>query len=135
MCVEISHMHSNNGIFSSGQFRLECENKNKGQYFSVVGSQNQNKRSKRAIQTIMYMVRSFMFHSYLHWSDHVVDNIYLWYFAIKHAVWFLNHFPNYRSGITPLELITRNNADHLNFSIPHVQVCPVFVLDPKIKID
>ena len=44
-CVEISHMHSDNGIFASSQFRLDCDNKNQEQYFSAVGSQNQNARA------------------------------------------------------------------------------------------
>ena len=76
-----------------------------------------------------------MVHSYLHCTDHGVDNISLWSFVIKHAVWLQNHFPNYRSGITPLELITRNKANHRNLIISHVWVCTVFVLDPKLKND
>ena len=27
VCFEISHMNSDNGIFASGQFRLDCDNK------------------------------------------------------------------------------------------------------------
>ena len=45
VCDEISHMHSDNSIFASGQFRLDCDNKNQDQYFFVVGLQNQNARS------------------------------------------------------------------------------------------
>ena len=36
----------------------------------------------------------------------------------------------YHYGITPLELLTRNKADHLDLSRSHVWGCPVFVLDP-----
>ena len=43
--------------------------------------------------------------------------------------------PNYRSGITPLELLTSNKADHRDLSRSHVWGCPVFVLDPKLQND
>ena len=65
----------------------------------------------------------------------MVDNISLWSFAVKHDVWLHNHLPNYRSGITILKLPTRNNADHIDLRIPHVWVCTVFVLYPKLKHD
>ena len=45
VCDEISHMHSDNGIFASGPFRLDCDNKNQDKYLSVVGLQNQNARA------------------------------------------------------------------------------------------
>ena len=50
-CVEISHMHSDNGIFASSQFRLDYDNKHKEKYFSGVGAQYQNSRLERSIQT------------------------------------------------------------------------------------
>ena len=72
---------------------------------------------------------------YLHWTYHGADDIYLWYFAVKYDVWFPNWLPNYRSGITPLEFLTRNKADHRDLSISHIWGCPVFVLDPKLQND
>ena len=130
MCFEISHMNSDNSIFASSQFRVYCDNKNQEQHFSVVGSKNQNARSYRSFQTIIYMSRTFMLHSYLHRTYHMVDNISLWSFVVNHDVWLHNHLPNYRSGIAPLELITSNNADHIDLRISHNWVCPVFVLGP-----
>ena len=38
VCVEISHMNSDNSFFASGQLRLDCDNKNQEQYFSGVGA-------------------------------------------------------------------------------------------------
>ena len=81
------------------------------------------------------MARTFMLHSYLNWTDHLVDNIYLWSFNVKHIVWLHNHLPNYCSGITQLEFLTSNNVEHIDLRISHVWVCPVFVMDPKLKND
>ena len=50
------------------------------QSFSGVGAQHQNSKAERAIQTIMYMARTFMVHSSLHWTDMGADDISLWLF-------------------------------------------------------
>ena len=50
------------------EYRADCENKGQTQSFSGVGAQHQNARAELAIQTIMYMARTFMIHSSLHWS-------------------------------------------------------------------
>ena len=76
-----------------------------------------------------------MAHYYLHWTDHEAYDTSLWYFKVKHTVWLNNILPNYCSGITPLEFLTRNNTDHWYLSMSHVWGCPIFVLDPKIKND
>ncbi len=57
-------------------------------------AQHQNSKAERAIQTIMYMARTFLVHSSLHWTDMGADDISLWPFAVKHAVWLYNRFPN-----------------------------------------
>ncbi len=56
--------------------------------------QHQNSKAEWAIQTIMYMARTFLVHSSLHWTDMGADDISLWPFAVKHAVWIYNHVPN-----------------------------------------
>ena len=66
-------MHSDNGIFVSDQFRLDCDNKHQEQYFSGVGAQHHNARSERLIQTIMYMAITFMVHSSYHCAYHGDD--------------------------------------------------------------
>ena len=43
--------------------------------------------------------------------------------------------PNYCSGITPIELLSINKANHHNLSRSHVWGCPVFLLDPKLQND
>ena len=76
-----------------------------------------------------------MFHYSLNWMDNGVGEISIWSFAVKHDVWLNNGLLNYCSGITPLELLTRNKADHRHLSRSHVQGCPIFVMDPKLQKD
>ncbi len=61
------------------------------------------------------------------------DNISLWPFAVKHAVWLYNCVPNYESGLNPLELLTKQKADHCDILRSHVWGCPVYVLEPKLQ--
>ena len=129
----LKHIHGDNGIFASDQYQQECAEKGQTQSFSGVGAQHQNAKAERAIQTVMYMARTFMVHASLHWSDHGVDDISLWPFAVKHAVWLHNRVPNRESGLTPLELVTKQRADHLDLLRTHVWGCPAFVLEPKLQ--
>jgi hypothetical protein len=135
-CVcEVKHYHGDNGIFSAEEFRHDCEEKRQSQSFSGVGAQHQNACAERAIQTIMYMARTFMVHASLHWTDKGSDDISLWSFAVKHSVWIYNRVPNVRSGLTPLELITREQSDYKDILRSHVWGCPVFVLEAKLQND
>ncbi len=131
--VEVKHFHGDNGIFSSEEYRQDCLDKRQSQSFSGVGAQHQNSKAERAIQTIMYMARTFMVHSSLHWTDMGADDISLWPFAVKHAVWLFNRVPNRESGLTPLELITKQKADHRDILRSHVWGCPAYVLEPKLQ--
>ena len=81
----------------------------------------------------MYMTRTFMLHVALHWSDNQVDDISLWPFAVKHAVWLYNRMPNHVTGITPLERLTNTKADHKDLLRSHVWGCPTFVLDARLQ--
>ena len=133
--AEVKHYHGDNGIFSSEEYRVECLGKAQSQSFSGVGAQHQNARAERAIQSIMYMARSFMVHSSLHWTDRGSDDISLWPFAVKHAVWLYNRVPNRISGLTPLELLTKSKADHRDLLRCHVWGCPAIVLEPRLQND
>jgi hypothetical protein len=134
-CAEIKHLHSDNGVFSAEEFKDECAEKKQTQSFSGVGAQHQNAKAERAIQTIMWMARSFMLHVSLHWTERGVDDIALWPFAVKHAVWIYNRLPNRGTGMTPMELLTKNKADHRDLLRTHVWGCPTYVLDPKLQGD
>ena len=60
--VQIKHYHSDNGVSTAEEFREDCKEKNQKQSFSGVGAQHQNAKAERAIQTIMWMARTFMLH-------------------------------------------------------------------------
>ena len=95
--AEFSHYHSDNGIFVKDAYRKDCECKVQTQSFSGVGVQHQNSRAERAIQTIMYMSRTFMIHSSLHWTYNGVDDLTICSFAVKHS--FLGVQYSTKSGI------------------------------------
>lgn len=65
--------------------RDDCKCKHQYQSFSGVGAQHQNAMTKRAIQAIVYVAKTFMIHVSLHWSEWGVDDLSLWGFAVKHA--------------------------------------------------
>ena len=132
-CAEVKQYHGDNGIFKEEEYRQECAEKMQSQSFSGVGAQHQNSKAERAIQTIMYMARTFLVYSSLHWTEMGSDNISLWPFAVKHAVWLYNHVPNYESGLTLLELLTKQKADHRDILRSHVWGCPTYVLKPKLQ--
>eukprot|EP00956_Cyclotella_meneghiniana_P015029 scaffold22790_cov42-Cyclotella_meneghiniana.AAC.1 len=131
--VTVKHYHSDNGVFDSTLFREACEEENQKQSFSGVGAQHQNAEAERAIQTIMYMARTFMIHAALHWGSDGSDDLSLWSFAVDHAAWLYNRIPQQKSGITPLELVTNIKSDHRDLMRTHVWGCPVYVLDPKLQ--
>ena len=132
-CVEVKRYHSDNGVFVADEFREDCKDKQQKQSFSGVGAKHQNARAERSIQTIMYMARTFMLHVALHWNENGTDNLALWPFAVKHAVWLYNRVPNRITGLTPLELLTRSKADHRDLLRSHVWGCPTFVLDARLQ--
>ncbi len=61
------------------------------------------------------------------------DDISLWPFAVKHAVWLYNRVPNFESLLTPMELLTKQKADHRDIFRSHVWGCPSYVLKPKLQ--
>jgi hypothetical protein len=72
---------------------------------------------------------------HLHWTEGGSDNLSLWSFAVKHSVWIYNHVPNARSGLTPLELVTKEWSDFREILRCHVWGCPVYVLEAKLQND
>jgi hypothetical protein len=121
--------------FLRRSFGVTAKKKQQSQSFSGIGTQHQNAHAECAIWTIMYMVRTFMVHASLHWTERGSDNLSLWFFAVKHLVWVCNHVPNVRLGLTPLELITRERSDYKDLLRCHVWGCPVFVLEAKLQND
>ena len=83
----------------------------------------------------MYMARTFMINSSLHWTENGVDDITLWSFAVKHSVWVFNRVPNQESGISPMEILTKTKSNHLDLRHYHVWGYTVFVLEAKLQND
>ncbi len=54
---------------------------------------------------------------------------------MKHLVWVHNCVPNARSGLTPLESITRERSDYKGLLCCHVWGYLVFVLEAKLQND
>eukprot|EP00956_Cyclotella_meneghiniana_P020859 scaffold37342_cov71-Cyclotella_meneghiniana.AAC.1 len=131
--VAIKHYHGDNGIFTAELFRESCTEEGQTQSFSGVGAQHQNAEAERAIQTVMYMARSFMIHTALNWGEFGSDDLSLWSFAVDHAAWLYNRIPQRTSGLTPLEMLTKCKTDHSDLLRTHVWGCPVFVLEPKLQ--
>jgi hypothetical protein len=131
--VRVKHYHSDNGVFTAQEFREACSEEKQTQSFSGVGAQHQNAEAERAIQTIVYMARSFMIHAALHWSEDGSDDITLWSFAVDHAAWLYNRIPQRTSGITPLEMVSQCKTDHRDLMRTHVWGCPVYVLEATLQ--
>jgi hypothetical protein len=131
--ARVKHYHSDNGVFTAQEFRDSCEADRQTQSFSGVGAQHQNAEAERAIQTVMYMARSFMIHAALHWGEDGSGDIELWSFALDHAAWLYNRIPQRFSGITPLEMVSKCKSDHRDLLRTHVWGCPVYVLEPSLQ--
>ena len=133
--VRVKRYHSDNGIFNAEEFESDCHTKEQAQDFSGVGAQHQNAKAERAIQTVMWMARSYMLHAGLRWYDEGgVDDVGLWSFAVKHAAWIHNRLPDRSTGLTPLEVLTgTKNYDSVDLARTHVWGCPAFVLDPALQ--
>ncbi len=76
-----------------------------------------------------------MVHASLHLAERGSDNLSLWSFAVKHSVLIYNRVPNARSGLTPLELVTKERSDYMEILRCHVWGCLVYVLEPKLQND
>ena len=100
--AEFSHYHSNNGIFTTAEYRHNCKKKGQTQFFSGVGAQHQNVRAERSIQTIIYMAHNFMVYASLYWYERGSGDIYLWSLSVKYSVCFYNRFPRKESVFNPL---------------------------------
>ena len=73
-----------------------------------------------------------MINAALHWPDKGSD-LSLWPFAMQYAAWLYNRMPNFVSGITPLELLTKQRSDHGDLKRAHVWGLRAYVLDPKLQ--
>ncbi len=132
-CAEVKHYHGDNVFSLLRNIVLSVKRKGKVSPSLVLERNTKNARAERAIQMIMFMACSFMVHASLHWTDQGSDDILLWPFAVRHAVWIYNRVPNCQSGLTPLELLTKSKADHRDLLHAHMWGCPAIVLEPQLQ--
>ena len=52
---------------------------------------------------------------------------------VKYALWPYNRVPNRVTGIMPLEMLTKSEANHSDLMRTHVWGCPTFVLDSRLQ--
>ena len=122
----------NLGVFTAALFKEACDEDGQSQRFSGVGAQHQNSEAERSIQTVACMARYFIIHAALNWGQHGANDLKLWSLALDRAGWFYNRIPQRRSGITPLEFVTKDKANHVNLARTHVWGCPCYVFDAKL---
>ena len=97
-----------------------------------MGAHHQNGVAERAIQTVSSWAHTMLLHATIHWPE--VEHLNLWPFALQHAAFLWNHFPNRTTGVAPIEIfsgVSLSMFEHLTHN--HVWGCPVYVLDPKLQ--
>ena len=72
-----SNTFTDKDVFAAAVFQDDCDEKHESQSFSGVGAHQQNAHSKHAIQTIIYMTRTFMMHVSLHCSGYGINDFAL----------------------------------------------------------
>jgi hypothetical protein len=122
--VPIQHFHTDNGVFTSSEFRKHLMDHEYKLSLLGVGAH-------LAIQTVTWKAQTMMIHLQLLWPDHFAANV--WSFALTHATWIHNHTLTDDLGFAPIELF---RGVHLNcHTLRRVQVfgCFAYVLDPRLQ--
>ena len=129
--IRVKRYHSDNGVFSSREFRDHCEALKQKLRFSGVGAKFQNGVAERSIQTVCNMARSNIVHATLHNPQYKF--ISLWALAMDYAVWCYNQLPPGGHGLSPEELWSSIKSPRSGLPRAHVFGCPVYVLDPTLQ--
>ena len=100
--VEIKSFHTDNGIFKSREFEQDLYNNEQRTERCAVEAHHQNGKAGRNIQTVQNMARSMLLHASLHWE--AIYDPELWPYAMSHAVFIYNHFPQKDLGwLSPMK--------------------------------
>jgi hypothetical protein len=129
--VSIKGFHTDNGVFTSSDFRTHLMENNYCMKLSGVGAHHQNGVAERAIQTVMWKARTMMIHLQIMWPDHFKAN--LWSFAVTYTAWLHNHTPTEDSGFAPIELFSGVKLHCHDLRRIRVFGCPAYVLDPRLQ--
>lgn len=126
--VKVKKYWSDNGVFSSDEFKSHCKMMKQKLRFSGVGAKFQNAVAERAIQTVCNMARANMVHATLCWpSRPFID---MWPLAMNYAAWVHNRLPPGGEGLSPEEIWSSTRCIESHLPRAHVFGCPVYVLDP-----
>ncbi len=128
---KVKEYHSNNGIFSSTEFKEHCTRQHQKYLFSGVGAKHQNGIAKRNIKMVVQWAPANMLHVATHWPQHA--NSKYWPQAIDYAAWVFNRLPNMESGIAQNEIWSGVCSPSSELSCAHVFGCPVYVLDVSLQ--
>ena len=129
--VRIKRYHSDNGVFSSAEFKSHCDELNQKLTFSGVGAKFQNGVAERGIQTVSNMAKASMIHAAIRWPGRrLID---LWPLAMQYAVWVHNRLPPDGYGASPEEIWSGVKCHDSHLPRAHAFGCPVYVLDPKLQ--
>jgi len=121
--------HTDNGIFSSKDFRTHCTNQHQRIKYCGVNVHHQHGIAERHIRTITERARTMLIHAMIHWPEIIMET--LWPYALRLAVDIHNSTPN-QSGMTPEEIFTGSKFGN-KLQDFHSFGCPIFVLDPTLQ--
>jgi hypothetical protein len=121
--------HTDNGVFSSKEFRDCCTLQKQCMKFCGVNAHHQNGIAECHIRSITEAARTMLIHAMISWPDIITEQ--LWPYALRLAVHLHNNTPG-SSGLTPEEIFT-GTKHKLRFSDFHPLGCPIFVLDPSLQ--
>jgi hypothetical protein len=119
---KIKKYHSDNGIFSSKEFKQHCKSQDQEQSFSGVGAKFQNAVAENGIKTVSNMARANMIHAQLHWPGRAF--IDFWPLAMVYATWVYNRLP-LGDGPSPEEVWTKIKCPESHLPRAHAFGCPV----------
>ncbi len=114
--------HTDNGVFTTKNFRQHYLQNHQQITFCGVNAHHQNGIAKRYIQTVTEHARSMLIHAMISWPDITQEN--LWPFALHLVVDLHNSTPDV-SGLSPEELF-RGSKQCNKSSDYHPFGCPVF---------
>ena len=119
--IQFKAYQTDNGIYTSKEYRKNLSDKEQGLRLSGVGAHHQNS-----------VARALLIHAALRWPE--VSDKTLWPMALQHAVYLHNKTPKMDNGFSPEELWTGSKGNHESTLCNlHTRGCPAYVLDPSLQ--
>jgi len=128
---DIKAYHSDNGTFTSAEFKANCERQQQEQSFSGVCAHHQNGVAEGNIGTVAQWARANLPYLACHWPTHA--SVRLWPFAIAYAVCVFNRLLSLPTGICPNKIWSESCFAYEDFGRAYVFGCPMYVLEPRLQ--